>query len=193
MHIQIFFFFSGFRDLSFLLLLLVASHAFELMNQVVHLKFGRFDELDASGLILDYEKSDVILILLPNKRGGLASLEAKLKSYDLGDLVDRMYSQEVTLSLPKFKIEFDLRGGPIKVSDSEKIVTKWFSRLFHSIHSQLAFNEEGAEAPETGKRFFRSDMWQSTSIVAWMTLTISWQSVKPRNKFRFWGCLFRLW
>lgn len=49
-----------------------------------------------------------MLIILPNERDGLKDVENKLNEIDLNDMSSKMYSQEVTVSLPKFKIEFDI-------------------------------------------------------------------------------------
>jgi serpin B len=81
-----------------------------------HFKYGRFDKLDATALELPYKDSDItMLILLPNKRTGLAELESKLTTIDFGELSSQMFSEEVNVELPKFKIEFDIElTDPLK-------------------------------------------------------------------------------
>lgn len=79
------------------------------MNIKKHFNYGVFEDLNASGLELTYSDGDLsMLILLPNERDGLPQLEEKLQSINLAELMTKMYSQEVEVSLPKFKIEFDL-------------------------------------------------------------------------------------
>lgn len=49
-----------------------------------------------------------MFIILPNKRTGLAELEAKLNDLDIQNLSKSMYRSEVDVSIPKFKIEFEV-------------------------------------------------------------------------------------
>lgn len=49
-----------------------------------------------------------MFIILPNKRTGLARLESQLKDVDLKNLTTNMYRSEVEVSIPKFKIEFEV-------------------------------------------------------------------------------------
>lgn len=74
-----------------------------------HFRYAEFPELDAKGINLPYKDSDMsMFIILPNRRSGLAQLEAKLKTVNLQDLQRNMYKSEVEVSLPKFKIEFEV-------------------------------------------------------------------------------------
>lgn len=51
-----------------------------------------------------------MFIILPNKRTGLAQLERDLKNRDhnIQSLSSKMYRSEVEVSIPKFKIEFEV-------------------------------------------------------------------------------------
>lgn len=49
-----------------------------------------------------------MFIILPNKRDGLPQLETRLKEIDMQDLSKNMYKSEVDVSIPKFKIEFEV-------------------------------------------------------------------------------------
>ncbi|XP_058829013.1 serine protease inhibitor 42Dd-like isoform X2 [Topomyia yanbarensis] len=131
-----------------------------MMNTKKHFKHGVFEDLGLAALELTYSDSDVsMLILLPNERDGLAKLEDNMASIDIPNMLTKMYSQEVELFLPKFKIEFDIdlkdtleklgmgkmftdqadfsdmleQAEPLKVSN---VVHKAF----------IEVNEEGAEA-----------------------------------------------
>lgn len=74
-----------------------------------HFKYGFVEKLDATALELPYKDSDItMMIILPNKRTGLAELESKLNTVDLSDISSSLRSQEVNVELPKFKIEFDI-------------------------------------------------------------------------------------
>lgn len=81
----------------------------DFMRVKKHFKYGFVEKLDATALELPYKDSDIsMLILLPNKRTGLAELEGKLTTVDLSEITSTMYSQEVNVEIPKFKIEFDI-------------------------------------------------------------------------------------
>lgn len=81
-----------------------------------HFKYGVFEDLDSSAIELPYKDSDIsMFIILPNNRTGLAALESKLHTIDLSELSKKMYSQEVNVEIPKFKIEFDIElNDPLK-------------------------------------------------------------------------------
>lgn len=49
-----------------------------------------------------------MFIILPNKKTGLAKLETALKDVDIHELSKSMFRSEVEVSLPKFKIEFEI-------------------------------------------------------------------------------------
>lgn len=132
----------------------------DMMRMKKYFNYAILDDLDATALEMQYANSNfTFLILLPNNRTGLAALETKLKNYDLSQITAQMRSEEVDVSIPKFKVEFkinlnevlknmgmgemfsdksDLSGlldssEPLAVSD---VVHKAF----------IEVNEEGAEA-----------------------------------------------
>nr|CAI5819466.1 unnamed protein product [Callosobruchus analis] len=134
--------------------------------QMMHLKqrlFYKEDEnLDAKVLELPYDSNieDLsLVIILPNKRDGIAELEDKLATVDLSTITDNMQKPEVFVSLPKFKIEssMDLKdplkeiglgdlftesadlSGIIKSGEGLK-VSKAIQKAF------IEVNEEGTEA-----------------------------------------------
>lgn len=83
--------------------------------------YGVFDELDATALEMPYENSSLsMLILLPNKKDGLAEMESKLNTVVLADLTKRMNKEEVTVYLPKFKIEYEIDLKDVLTSVSAK-------------------------------------------------------------------------
>lgn len=50
-----------------------------------------------------------MIIVLPNKRTGIGALDAKLKQTNLSAIVGQMHvSDKVSVSLPKFKVEFEV-------------------------------------------------------------------------------------
>jgi serpin B len=87
-----------------------------------HFKYGALPELDATAIELPYKDSDIsMLIILPNTKTGLSALEGKLNTIDLGEVSNKLYSQEVNVELPKFKIEFDIElNEPLKKVGGEQ-------------------------------------------------------------------------
>ncbi|CAD7014303.1 serine protease inhibitor 42Dd isoform X2 [Ceratitis capitata] len=74
-----------------------------------HLKYGELTDLKAKALELPYKGSDLsMLILLPNKIDGLSALEKKLANVDFNQITERLQSHSVDVSLPKFRIEFNI-------------------------------------------------------------------------------------
>ncbi|XP_054740422.1 serine protease inhibitor 42Dd-like [Anastrepha obliqua] len=72
-------------------------------------KYGELLDLDATAIELPYKDSDLsMLILLPNKVDGLQELEQKLTNVDLNLIATRMRAAGIHISLPKFRIEFDI-------------------------------------------------------------------------------------
>lgn len=81
----------------------------DFMKVKKHFKYGSLANLDATAIELPYKDSDIsMLIILPNTRTGLSALEGKLNTIDLGEISNSLYSQEVNVEIPKFKIEFDI-------------------------------------------------------------------------------------
>ncbi|KAJ2947179.1 hypothetical protein O0L34_g16538 [Tuta absoluta] len=118
-------------------------------------------ELDAQLLRLPYEGDEAsMLIILPNEIDGLAALEEKLKDPEaISRATQNMYSHDVDVRLPKFKIETTTNLKAIlKKMDVTKVFTtdarlthllKGLNNLTVSAAKQKAFievNEEGAEA-----------------------------------------------
>ena len=82
----------------------------DMMHVKNKFRYTESEELDAQLIDLPYKDSDIsMLIILPKSRTGLSALESKLKSSDLSTLTKSMYQTEVTVSLPKFKVEFEIK------------------------------------------------------------------------------------
>lgn len=65
-------------------------------------------DLDASAVELYFGNTNFTLaIILPNKRMGLADIEAQLEDYDLQLIMKRLGNDKPYLNIPKFQIEFD--------------------------------------------------------------------------------------
>lgn len=65
--------------------------------------------LEAAVLEMKYANSDLsFVIILPNKRNGLSTLEEKLKNFDFKKMIGSLFTYEVIVTIPKFKIEFEI-------------------------------------------------------------------------------------
>lgn len=92
------------------------------MHVKQHFRYGFWQELDATALELPYKDSDMsMLIVLPNKKTGLRELVSKLQQADLATLTKQMHRTEVSVSLPKFKIEYEVKLPAVLKEVSEFI------------------------------------------------------------------------
>lgn len=72
--------------------------------------YGILKDLDATGLEMKYADSNLsFVILLPNSRTGLSTLESELCDNDLTEITQKMYEEEVDVKIPKFKVEFEIK------------------------------------------------------------------------------------
>lgn len=72
------------------------------------------NELNAEALGLDYANSNfTFIIILPNKRTGLSTLEAHLPNIDLSEIVDQMRDHEHRIKIPKFKLQSEFQMNDI--------------------------------------------------------------------------------
>lgn len=116
--------------------------------------------LDAQVIELPYKNPALsMIIILPKTKTGIKELEKKMVNLDLSAVIKDMYSVDVDLSLPKFKIESTIElNEPLKKMGLGEAFgnNADFSQLLDSPESlkiskvvQKAFievNEEGAEA-----------------------------------------------
>jgi serine protease inhibitor len=106
-----------------------------------HFNYGMIDQLDAAVLEMGYRDSDVsMLIILPNKRDGLAELEKKLESFDLQEILSQMGREEVEVFLPKFKIEYEF-----DLSETLKKVSHLYGHVEDTIQLNFHFSWECRE------------------------------------------------
>lgn len=81
----------------------------EMMHIKGDFKYGTFNDLDATALEMKYNDSDIsFLILLPNKRTGLKELEAALTHTNITHITNHMYTSDVEVALPKFRVEYEV-------------------------------------------------------------------------------------
>lgn len=70
-------------------------------------KYGSLDKLDATALEMKYKDSNIsMLIILPNKKGGLGALEDEIHQIGLKEIDSQMKRDMVQVFLPKFEFEF---------------------------------------------------------------------------------------
>ncbi|XP_075165261.1 serine protease inhibitor 42Dd-like [Haematobia irritans] len=124
-------------------------------------RYADLPQYNAKALEMPYEKSDLsMLVILPNEVEGLAKLESQLKVVDLNDITSKMYTADVNVFLPKFRIEFDIGlKEPLKKMGLTSMFSNEanFSNLFAEssvkhkvsdvVHKAfLDVNEDGCEA-----------------------------------------------
>lgn len=72
-------------------------------------KYGNFEDLDAAALQMQFKNSAVfMLIILPNSKTGLPSLESQLNDINLSEISSNMSNEDVIAKIPKFRIEFEV-------------------------------------------------------------------------------------
>lgn len=80
------------------------------------------DELDAVAVRMDYVNSNLsFIVILPNNRSGLSSLEIQFNKIKFSEIVDRMKLQSCSISIPKFKVEskFEVKDILKKVCEQQ--------------------------------------------------------------------------
>lgn len=80
------------------------------MYQETDFKYAKLDDLEAAAVQMGYQGSNFsFIILLPHTIDGLSALETKIKNFNFTKIIDAMQFQWVELTVPKFKIEFDIK------------------------------------------------------------------------------------
>ncbi len=86
----------------------------EMMFQNAKFPFAYSEQLNCKAIELGYEKSNIVMIvLLPDEDNSLKQLKANLNVESFDNLLNRLHSQKVELSLPKFKLESTLQLIPV--------------------------------------------------------------------------------
>lgn len=84
------------------------------MTNKNYYSYAILEDLDATAVELEYANSNIsFVIMLPNNRTGLSALETKLKDYDFATIIERMNAEEVQITIPKFKVEFEIHLNEI--------------------------------------------------------------------------------
>jgi serpin B len=86
----------------------------DMMFQRGEFPFAHSEQLNCKAIELGYEKSNIVMIvLLPDEHNSLKRLKANLNVESFDNLLNKLHSQEVRLSLPKFKLESTLELIPV--------------------------------------------------------------------------------
>ncbi|CAL1292434.1 unnamed protein product [Larinioides sclopetarius] len=136
----------------------------------VEKKFPVVFNRDFKALELPYKGENVsMLILLPNNRDGLQALEESLTSEILTKIPEQMHPFKMSISLPKFKLEFEEElSRPLQALGANQIFSAGadlsgmissrgvsVSQVLHK--AVIEVNEKGSEAAAvTGVIMFRS-------------------------------------
>lgn len=83
----------------------------DFMTNKGNYSYAELEDLDATALEMKYANSDLaFVIVLPNNRfESLSVLEAKLAHYSLDKIVEQMNLEDIYITIPKFKVEFEMQ------------------------------------------------------------------------------------
>ncbi|KRT86691.1 hypothetical protein AMK59_1271 [Oryctes borbonicus] len=131
-----------------------------MMRRLDAFYYSKNNELDAQLLKMKFQDDRFsLIVILPNSRTGITRLEQSLKNINVDELTDRFSVGDVSVSLPRFKIEssYKLKDALSKVGltdifdDSAEFPdilneerTLQVSEVFHK--ATIEINEEGGEA-----------------------------------------------
>lgn len=96
------------------------KRSIRMMHNTAHFRYADLPEFGAAALELPFNNSDIsMLFILPNEVEGLAKLEDKLRGMDFNDICSKMSLTKTCVSLPKFRLEYeiDLKDTLTKVSN----------------------------------------------------------------------------
>ncbi|CAH1129463.1 unnamed protein product [Ceutorhynchus assimilis] len=183
----------------------------QMMNKKGKYFYKEDEKLDAKVLELPYANPDVsLIVILPNKRNGIAELEAKLAETDLTKITENMFKPEVVVKLPKFKIETTINlnkplekaGLGVIFKENEADFSEMLDspeELFVSQVIQKAFievNEEGTEAAAATefemipRRLIVSKEMHFTVDHPFIILMQTQQKLNPRRRTRMSNTIF---
>lgn len=132
----------------------------DMMHVKANFDYKLVHELGAMAIRLPYKDYGLsMLILLPKNIGDLPQLEEKLHNVNLLGVAKDMYSDEISLHIPKFKIEFSIKlkdvlkkMGLNKIFSGEAdfsnlLATRDALKVTDVVHKAfIEVNEEGTEA-----------------------------------------------
>lgn len=85
------------------------SVAIPFMHVTETFKYGELSGMDARALKLPYVTPGVsFVIVLPNRRDGLPSLQRQLVNFDLSAIDGQLIEQKVIVQIPKFRFDFQI-------------------------------------------------------------------------------------
>ncbi|XP_060605508.1 leukocyte elastase inhibitor-like [Ruditapes philippinarum] len=111
--------------------------------------FYRSRSLNCKVLKLKYENTHIaMLVVLPNETDGLPKLESEMDLKTLKELISKLSTKDVEVSLPKFKMETTTQLKP----------------LLSKLGMVDIFDEELADLSGTGKDLYVSEVYHKTFI-----------------------------
>lgn len=82
----------------------------DMMHQRQRYRYGDSEELNSQIIELPYvDREACMYIILPKEIDGINALKDKFQAFDIFQFREKMYSAEVILALPKFKIEITMK------------------------------------------------------------------------------------
>lgn len=98
---------------------------------------AKLPDLKASALEMKYANSTLsFIIILPFSRVGLPELEAKLGDYDLTSIIKQMRPRRIDVTIPKFKIDYEIELSTVLkkvsiVNSKKKKIKRKFDIFYH--------------------------------------------------------------
>lgn len=84
------------------------------MNARGNFRYGNFPQSNVSILEMNFAKSNLtFIVILPKNRTGLAALEANFNYSQFLNFEKSLRPLQVNLTIPKFKVDFDINLNPI--------------------------------------------------------------------------------
>lgn len=110
----------------------IESVSVDFMSIHREFNYGYLDDLEAETLEMKYANSNFSMVfVLPNSVTGLPAVETKLKSYEFKTIVEKMEPENIDVSIPKFKVEFDIKlNDALKNVCTQKNVCTLIMRIF---------------------------------------------------------------
>lgn len=127
----------------------------QMMSIETTLMYGISEKLQATAIELSYANPDYsMVVILPDVGRGLDSLIQSMKSSDLYELVANMYDDEVSVQLPKFKVEqqFEL-AGPLYSIGIRKLFDPRFADLSSFFETEDNSNTTDTNVTRSGDGF----------------------------------------
>lgn len=110
------------------------------MNRKDRFMLAFLEDLDAKALELKYTSAAYsFIIILPNKRTGLPALESNLISYDPEQIIKKLKTRIVNVTIPKFDIESKLSLKDVLKTVCSIVIWNRISKILLAFNNKCSF------------------------------------------------------